>query len=340
MIDGVSRPLHDVLSAMTREMDPQVDRVFGGASPESIDHAVRSFVRRALGTDIDGCRFDFVSVGVTLELELVDGRAVVFKALPLDPSGKRAAAIATQATLGNLGFPAPRVLAPSARCLEADAYLMELGDRGEQVVYDREVRDTMARTLARFVDLAATIDPPPPVPERGYVTDRLWPTPHSAFFDIEGTAATAGPIDAIASRARERLLDASGRMVVAHGDWCLQNMAFRDGEIVCVFDWDSVALMPEPLVAASAAAFHQQDWFRNPDAYPHDFYPGPEIAMAFVDTYADARGFAWSRSERRIIEAALVYRLGYQARCGHALNPTQEGPAEIRLRTFAANFDL
>ena len=339
MIDGVSRPLGDVLSALTRE-DEQVRRVFEGGSADAIEQAIRMLVRRATGAEVDCCRFDFVSVGMTLELELRDGRVVVFKALPYDPSGKRAAATATQAALGDLGFPAPRVLAPLTRCLEADAYLMEACDRGEQVRYDERVRDSMARTLARLVDLAATIDPPPLVPERGYVTERLWPTPHSAIFDIEGTEATAGSIDAIAARARERLVDATGRMVVAHGDWSLQNMAFRGNEIVCVFDWDSVALMPEPLAAASAAAFHQQDWFRTPDAYPHDFYSGPEVAMAFVDAYADARGCVWSRSERRIIEAALVYRLGYQARCEHALDPNQEGPAGARLRRFAEAFDL
>lgn len=339
MIDVVSRPLGDVLSALTRE-DEQVRRVFEGGSADAIEQAIRTLVRRASGADVDCCLFDYVSVGMTLELELRDGRVVVFKALPHDPSRKRAAAIATQAALGDLGFPAPRVLAPLTRCLEADAYLMEVCDRGEQVRYDERVRNSMARTLARLVDLAATIDPPPLVPERGYVSERLWPTPHSAIFDIEGTTATASPIDAIASRARERLVDEPGRVVVAHGDWSLQNMAFRDGEPVCVFDWDSVALMPEPLVAASAAAFHQQDWLRTPDAYPHDFYPGPEVAMSFVATYAAARGFSWTRSERLLIEAALVYRLGYQARCEHALDPAREGPALLRLRTFAEAFDL
>ena len=336
-----ARSLDETLRELLEGEEPeQPRRVFGPSGGLAVAEAIGRFVLENVGASVVSCHFDYVSVGVTLELQLGDGRVVVFKALPHDRSGRRGAAIATQQALGERGFPAPRVLSPLSRCLEADAYLMEPCDRGEQVRYDGSVRDTMAHTLGRLVDLAATIEPRPDVPVRRFTPERLWPTPHSVIFDIDGTQATAGAIDAIATRARERLVDVDARMVVAHGDWSLQNVAFRAGRIVSVFDWDSIAWMPEPLVAAAAAAFHQQDWYRTPDAYPHDFYPGPETAIAFVEAYAAARAFEWSQRERDLIEPALVYTLGYQARCEHALDPARDGPAQIRLRAFAEAFEL
>jgi len=335
------RRLEDTARDLLEGDEPeQARRVFGPHNGAEVAAAIESFVEAAVGSSIAHCGFDYVSVGVTLELELSDGRTVVFKAAPHDPSGKRGDAIATQSRLAAHGFPAPAVLSPLTRCLQADAYLMSRGDRGVQVRYGADVLVEMAQTLARLVDMAAAIEPPPDAPVRGYVSERLWPTPHAVIFDIEGTRETAGAIDAIASRARDRLADAGGHLVLAHGDWSLQNVAFRDGKIVCVFDWDSMALMPEPLIAASAAAFHQQDWVRTPKAYAHDFYPGPDVALAFVDAYAVARGLSWDHRERRLVEAALVHRLGYQARCEHALDPVHKGPAQARLQRFADAFDL
>lgn len=165
--------------------------------------------------------------------------------------------------------------------------------------------------------------------------ERLWPTPHSVIFDLEGSAASAGEIDAIAERARRALPAMTQPSVIAHCDWSLQNLAFEGGEIVAVFDWDSVGRLSEAEAVAGAAASHQQDWRGGPDAFAHDFYPGPSTALAFADAYARARARPWSASERRVLDATLVARLAYQARCEHALDPSIRGPALERLLRFA-----
>jgi hypothetical protein len=128
--------------------------------------------------------------------------------------------------------------------------------------------------------------------------------------------------------------------VVAHADWSLQNLAIRKGRLVAVFDWDSVARVPETLAVAGAAAFHQQDWRRGPDACAHDFYPDPPTTLRFVHAYERARGQPFTADQWRALQAALVSRLAYQARCEHAFDPTTEGPAARRLSSFATAFGI
>ncbi|MEM6993446.1 MAG: hypothetical protein AAF721_23230, partial [Myxococcota bacterium] len=77
------------------------------------------------------------------------------------------------------------------------------------------------------------------------------------------------------------------------------------------------------------------DWSRGPRGDGASFYPGPADTLDFAEIYARVRGHQWSADERRVLHAALVGSLSYQARCAHALNTNDPGPAAHRLRSFA-----
>jgi hypothetical protein len=337
---GASDP--DLLEAvvqrvLTGEDADQARAIVGAGTPAEIAAAVRTFVETREGAAVEHCAYVYLSVGLTLELALADGRRCVFKASPARdaPLPELDGALRVQAHLAAHGFPAPGVHAFPDRCAGAHAYLIDAIDRGERVARADALRGAMAEGLARFVSLAATLEPRPPLPSGDPPAGRLWPTPHSVIFDLERTVASAGAIDAIAARAREALDDVAAPPVVAHCDWSIQNLAFRSGALVGVFDWDSVRLVPEVLAVAGAAAFCTQDWRYGPGGATDRFYPGADETLTFVDAYTHARGHPLSADEHTTLWHALVYRLAYQARCEHALDPTREGPAARRLFAFA-----
>lgn len=334
------RALEDVVAALLAGDDAaQVRTIVGERRAGSIAEQLRALVRRSLAAEVTDCSYDHVSVGITLELRLDDGRRCVLKACR-DGSEDPREALRVQAHLAAQGFPAPAVLAPPQPCVGAQVYLVEAIDRGESVRYDAQIRDMMAREYARLVTLAQGIDPRPALVDRTPQGDRLWPTPHSVLFDFEATRDGATPIDALASAAQARLQQRRQAPVIAHCDWSLQNVSIREGRLVGVFDWDSVYLVPELFAVAGAAVFHAHDWRIGPDEAAHDFYPGPEPALAFAEVYARARGLRWDDDDRATLHAALVYCLGYQARCEHALEPDEVGPAQRRLMRFAEAFGL
>lgn len=332
--------LRETLSGIVHdEDDAQVRAVLGNAAGDldGLAAFVEAAVHAGTGQQVLGCVYQYVSVGVTLELALDGGSRCVVKATR--PRPDEWAALALQDWLAKQGFPAPRVLAGPKRFGDASVHVMESLPRGDTVAYGEPVRDLMARELARLVTLAGMIDPWPELAVRVHRDARLWATPHSAIFDFAGTAQTATPIDAIARAAKDRLHPGDGPRVIAHCDWSLQNIAVEGDELVGVFDWDNVSITSELSAVVGAAAFHQQDWRVGPGGAEH-FYPDPDWTLGFVDSYAAARGRPWAKDEREALGPELVYRLAYQARCEHALEPGAVGPAVRRLLRFATHFGL
>ncbi|MEO1272799.1 MAG: hypothetical protein AAFX99_32325, partial [Myxococcota bacterium] len=199
--------LHEVLSALVEGEDrEQVQAVLGSWSSQEMDKALRDVVRGGLGVEIASCAYHYVSVGVTLELSISDGRKVVLKACR-GTETHRHGAIEVQHHLASHGFPAPEVLLWPTPCLDAEVYVMSAVSRGDRVVYDATVRDALAVGYAQLIASAKSLPSTLPLADKIRKDGRLWPTPHSVIFDFEETRNSAAPIDAIAAQAQALVLD-------------------------------------------------------------------------------------------------------------------------------------
>ena len=129
--------------------------------------------------------------------------------------------------------------------------------------------------------------------------------------------ATAVDFEATPWRRRRRLRAASphrGGDQIGHFDWRVQNLAFRDGEIVAIYDWDSLATAPEPVIVGNAAGGFCIDW----EAADEDPPPTVEEMFAFVADYESARGRPFDADEREALDAANLAMVAYGARCQHS----------------------
>src|SRR5262249_7124347 len=124
-----------------------------------------------------------------------------------------------------------------------------------------EIRRAVAARLHAIVrnraPPVATTPPPPTLltPAR----DPVWPPPPSKLFDFAATARGAEWIDALAQRARARMLPA-GRRVIGHSDWRREHVLFRGDTPVLAYDWDSLACEEEPALVGAAAHAFCADW--------------------------------------------------------------------------------
>jgi hypothetical protein len=229
-----------------------------------------------------------------------------------------AAVMDVQAALADSGYPAPRPLvgpvAVGGGHVTAEAMLVRHGGIDG---HDPEVRRALAAGLARFVVVSRghcsqleRVRHPMSIPKGA-----LYPTPHSPRFDFASTVSGAEWIDALATRARDRLRSLpEGGVVVVHGDWRVENVCVRAGRLVGVYDWDSVHAASEVSAVASAATTFSVDW-QQPDG---NRFPRPREISAFVSNYEAARGHSFSAVERDRLAATMVASLAYGARCEHA----------------------
>jgi hypothetical protein len=299
VVDAVDRHL------ATYPSSPVVLDVLGTLDADEI----RARARR-LEPDLEEIFFFDASVGATFGVRLAGGerRALKVNTLFEDPA-YFADVQRVQAALHAGGYPAPRPL----RRLGTDTVDEWMDDGEFRDAHEPEVRAAMARELVRFVELATATAVRP---RRTFLRPEgaLWPKPHNALFDFEATAAGAEWIDEI---ARASLLPPVGREVVGHLDWAAKHVRF-DAELraTAVYDWDSVATEPEPVVVGSAAASFT---YTEQLPYEVDVWPTLEESLAFVEEVERARGAAFRPEERRALDAACVYLRAYAARCTHAV---------------------
>lgn len=296
---------------------PLEDALFGTNDPDRIVVLLREYCRNRFGHELATLLFYRRGVGAVFGVRLTDGRAAVVKVHRPDlVGGRMEGVLKVQEQLADLGLAAPRPLAAPAGFGHGIATAEELIDRG--VVGDAhvtEVREGIARGLHRFVaaarDLLGSVDLDDAAPFR-LPADRLWPIPHDLRFDL----ALAGGdwIDARASAARERLTEPSGDRVIGHCDWRVENLRMEGDRIVAIFDWDSVATLPEPALVGGNAAGFTADW-TDPMREPR---PSRDESRRFVSAYESARGHPFTRNEIDTANAAYVYTLAYAARCEHS----------------------
>jgi Phosphotransferase enzyme family len=299
---------------------PVVLAVLGSNDPA----AIRAVARRYEPEPAE-IFFFAVSVGAVFGLRLRDGsrRALKVNVLFDDPA-YFAEVQELQRALRRAGFPAPL---PLRR--EGTTVVEEWLDRGEfRDAHEPAVRAAMARELVRFVELASESGHRP---RRRFLRPQgaLWPRPHNALFDFEGTAAGAEWIDEIARAARA--VPEAGDEVVGHFDWSAKHLRFDDGLCAtAVYDWDSVSTDTEPAVVGTAAASFT---YTEELAVPVALWPSLAEARAFVDDYEHERGRLFSGPERAAAGAACVYLRAYAARCVHAVGGDADASG---LDSFAA----
>jgi hypothetical protein len=299
---------------------PHVVRdVFPDPTPDAIAAALDAYCRRALGAPIDATEFTAAGVGSVHGLRLADGRRVVVKVHPRRSSpGHLEAMQAVQRELAAAGFPAPEPLAaaePLGHGIAVTETLLDSGGRAD--AHDPAIRRAMATALARLVALCRPLTGLSGLREHlmAIRPGELWPVPHDGRFDFEATAAGAEWIDRIAARARRARDREVGDVVVGHTDWRVENMRFAGGAVSAVYDWDSLAIQREPVLAGGVAHLFTSDFTAGPEWIQ---LPTLGEALAFVADYEAARGEPFGADERAVARAVLLYAMAYTARCEHS----------------------
>lgn len=311
--------LHDAVArSLGGDAGGAVERaVFGPVDATEITAVVARAAASVLGIPLVDAFFLSVSVGCVFGCELADGSRAVLKAHQPRATLRFLADVqAAQRGAVSSGLPGPVPVGSPTKVGPAvftgESYLSDPG----QSAASARLLLTSAGELARFVTCCGTVDAPAlaehPMrqPPAG-----LYPAPHSPLFDFAATRVGAEWIDAIASRARTVRDEVPSPSVIAHTDWSLRNIRFHDGDVSAIYDWDSVALLPE----AEAVGLAASSWCKTGEG--RDPTPGPEEIAAFIEAYDEARRHRLSSAGRRAAFAAAVYGLAYTARCEHCLDP-------------------
>jgi hypothetical protein len=303
------------------EWDPAVETaIFGSADADELSARISDLVTDRLGAVADAI-FYTPGVGVVVGLRLEDGRKVVLKVHRWNVTVERLAAIQrVQAHLAASGLPAPLPL------MEPESLASGIATAETFLPSGRRPRDpeTVSRVLAAGLHRFVTAAPPATAvaavgrplilrPPDG----PLWPEPHDVRFDFERTSPGAEWIDNLARLAQARLLEVqatSQPLAVGHFDWRVENVGLDETRLVAIYDWDSVAVAPEPVIVGNNAAQFLTDWKEDRDG------PLPTVAemRRFVDHYEDARGRPFSDPERELLDAANLAICCYGARCQHS----------------------
>jgi aminoglycoside phosphotransferase (APT) family kinase protein len=316
--------------------------LFGTVDPQLIADAVDAFCRERLGAGV--ARYEFFSSGVgsVHGVRLRDGRRAVVKVNRASVDRLHLNAVARlQRHLGDAGFPSPRPLVDATELGCGVAIVEELLDGAWADPHDPGVRCEMAATLARLVALCR---PLVGLPGLGRFRDwqrRLWEQPHDRRFDFPGTTGDSRWIDHLARLADERLDElAAGPDVIGHGDYKAEHVRFAGGRACAVYDWDSLAVGPEPVIVGSAAHVFTADWSRE----NHRCVPTLAESLAFIDDYETARGAQFTPGERQTARAAMVALIAYGARCEQSdrltdfgTRPPRRAPATVPPGGFLAN---
>jgi hypothetical protein len=284
---------------------------------------------RELGAGPVRVEFEAVHLTSVVGLELSDGRRIVVKLR--EPSERLAACCAVQRSLWSQGFPCPELLAGPTR-LDAKAVTAEaLIEGGGPRPAAGRAPELSAAALARLVRLAPAPDslptlwPPPVWVWWDHAEDGAWPPPDDLECDLN-SVAEPGWLTDVAERARRRLLACTEHPVVGHVDWYSENLRWVDERLHVVYDWDSVAALPEAALAGAAAAI-----------FTSGGQPGDEATVeqtdAFLTAYADARGRQWTASELEACWAAGLWTRSFDAKKETVTQAA--GPLSERLRVEA-----
>ena len=309
--------------------------VFGTGDPAEIAAIVDRFCLEVFEAETEEGLFYGASAGCVLGVRLRNGGEVVIKAYQQRWQAPFLRAVQTvQALVGGRGLPCATPLRGPTPIVPGRPHqaVVEslLPDPGLRPFTSAAERRVSAAGLARQIGACRELPAPPELADHplGRRSEGLYGEPHSPLFDFAGTAAGAEWIDEYARRAVAQR-DADERpTVVAHTDWSARNLRLDEERLLAVYDWDSVALVPESTGIGQAAV----TWSVTADPGGTEF-PTLSDIVGFVADYEESAGYRLDDEQWRAAGAAAAYTLAYTARCEHAL----EVAGRARLDQHAAH---
>jgi hypothetical protein len=295
--------------------------LFGTSDPVEIAQIVESFCRDRLGRPPACGLFYRGSVGCVFGVALGDATEVVLKVYQARWTKPFLAAVgALQRHLAANGFPCPLpLLAPTPLSCHLSALVTVerwLPDPGLRPFHGPADRAAAASGLAEQIALCRRLELPDLKPHPLETSSGgLYPEPHSPLFDFTATAQGAGWIDEFARLAQRLRNGDPTPPIPAHTDWSARNIRIDDGQLVAVYDWDSVAVTSESIAVGQAAA----TWSVTSEPGGSEFPDIGEIC-GFVQDYERAVGTEMSTEQWSATCASVVWVLAYTARCEHSLD--------------------
>ena len=295
--------------------------VLGTDRPAEIASLFERFCTDRLSARPESALFYGASAGCVLGVRLESGDNIVIKAYQQRWSSRLLGAVQrTQVRLANGGIPCPRPrLGPTQftagrrNLAVAETFVSDPGMRRGTSARERAVS---ARGLVLQITLCLDLDGAEALASHPLRTpdDRLYGEPHSPIFDFEGTTEGAEWIDDVARRALVAREQDKSAAIVAHTDWSARNVRFDEQQLLAVYDWDSLARVPESTALGQAA----MTWSVTADPGGTTF-PEWDDVLAYMDNYQQARGRPLTAPQLRSARAAALYTLAYTARCEHSL---------------------
>ncbi len=251
------------------------------------DRRLAEWCTAHLGSEPTLPLFRVARLSTVVGVRLADGREVVLKARP--PAARVAGCVEVQRHLFAAGFPCPEPLCGpeplDGLVLTAESYVPG-GDQLAGALRPNRFADVLAR-LVEMAPPAASADLWPAPPWAWPDVISLWPEPDGMSVDLN---AHPGPawLDDLAEDARDRVLACGLPTVVGHSDFESQNIRWVGRALLAVHDWDSVAALPEPVVAGLASAVFTATGAEATEATVDE-------SAEFLAAYQVARGGGWPR---------------------------------------------
>ena len=321
---GTPEHLGRVIAARVAEwggVDLPLERLtFGTTEPDAIAAAIDEWCVTNLGADIERYHFFGSSSGSVHGVQLRDGRDVVVKVHRPDLNFAFLDAVTTvQRAFADNGLAAPRPLAgpvPFGPVHITAETMLDTGPAADG--HDPAVRGGLARAGPRRRSGTGF----------GARRNRRAPPPHGHAHERALPAAALGPLRLRGHRGRRRMdrrpRTRAGRDVLAHGDagpevlvhgdWRIENVNVAGGEVVAIYDWDSVCIEPE-LYAVRDVDVHV---LRRLVASGRRALPVERRDACVHRRVRVSRGTPFSEAHRDLLAARIVYGLAYGARCEHA----------------------
>ncbi len=321
---------------MTTAASPVERSILGVDTAEEVDRWLALLCTELFGAPAEAVRWSAGRVGAVWEVRLAGGEHVVIKARRDAPGleARLRAAAEVQRQLRARRIPLAEVrLPPRKRDNVLVTFEVPLSAPSSVTPDEQALTEASASQLAALVAAAGPVTPVDALAVPSAWCDsnrasrgrRLWPTPHDPDLFGNSFDGAEASVHAVAGASSGRLahLWAQAPRVVGHDDWEAQNLRFRDTptSVVAIYDADSLAAVPEAVIAGTAAAVHLA-------GSPHGPSADIPAMQRFLATYERARQLAGEVPPARSSSwAAAAWLLAYNARCDQALN--RQGP-----RTF------